>query len=219
MRKLLWIIGLLLAVIAAPRASADSFTYYTINFMGPAGTLFPTSGSIVYDNKKKAVNPFTSFTINWDGEVFDFTAAANQFNYLPGTHTLALFDISVPGCVGEKHETGFQPLIVAMVACAPDAIWAAQADVAANTASFSIQFTGGAFRIPYFVELECCTIPPPQVSARPGFDNGGGGLPLSIEDPPPPAVPEPGTGILLCAGIGLAFVLRGRKTRHPALNA
>jgi len=214
MRKSLWIVALLLAVVA-PSAYADTFTNYTITFMGPAGTLFPASGSIVYDSTSGALNPFASFKVSWDGEVFDYTALANQFNYVSGTQTQALFNTSVAGCSGAA---GYQALIDAMVACSPDAIWAAQADVAANTASFSIQFTGGAYRIPYFADLECCTIPLPGVSARPGYDNGGGGLPLSIQDPPSTAVPEPGTAAMMCAGIGLALVLLKRKTR-PAFLA
>ncbi len=169
MRKSLWIAALLIAVVA-PTAYADTFTNYTITFMGPAGTLFPASGSIVYDSTAGALNPFASFKVSWDGEVFDYTAIANQF------------------------------------------------DVAVNTASFSIQFTGGAYRIPYFADLECCTIPLPGVSARPGYDNGGGGLPLSIQDPLSTAVPEPGTAALMCAGIGLALLIRRRKTR-PAFLA
>jgi len=217
MRKTLWIIALALAFSASPRAQADSFTDYTINFMGPAGTLFPVSGTIVYDSTPGALNPFATFTVSWDGETFDFAPIANQYNYLYGTHTPASFNTSVAGCTGT---TGYQPLIVAMVSCSPDAIWAAQADTSANTASFSIQFTGGAYQIPYFVDLECCTIPPPDVSARPGYANGGGGLPLSIVDPPPAAIPEPGTGVLLSVGIVLiVLVVRRRKTRWPALSA
>ena len=220
MRKSFWIIALValvLAVGAAPRAQADSFTDYTINFMGPAGTLFPVSGTIVYDNTPGALNPFATFTVSWDGETFDFAPIANQYNYLAGTQTPALFNTSVAGCTGT---TGYQQLIVAMAACSSDAVWAAQADTAANSASFSIQFKGGAYQIPYFVDLECCTIPPPDVSARPGYTNGGGGLPLSIVDPPPAAIPEPGTGVLLSAGMGLlVLILRRRTTRRPALSA
>jgi hypothetical protein len=117
-----------------------------------------------------------------------------------------MFNTSLPGCSGA---TGFQSLIVAMAACSPDAIWAAQADTTANTASFSIEFTGGGVSIPPFVDLECCTIPPPIVSARPGYTNGGGGLPLSIVDPPV-AISESGTGVLLCAGLALVLVMRKR---------
>jgi hypothetical protein len=216
MKKSFWVIALLLAASVSPSAHADTYTNYTIAFLGPSGTLLPTSGSIVYDNTPGALNPFSSFKVSWDAEVFDYTAIANQYNYLFGTHTPALFNTSLAGCTGA---TGYQPLIVAMVACSPDAIWAAQADVAANTASFSIEFTGGAVHIPYFVDLECCAISPPAVSSRPGYANGGGGLPLSIADPPTIAAPEPGTFAMLFAGIGLVLVMRRRKTRRPALSA
>jgi hypothetical protein len=211
--------AILLAVsvlsILSSGAYADTFDDYTITFLGPTGTLFPTSGTIVYDDTPGALNPFSSFTVNWDGEVFDYTAIANQYDYLYGTHTPATFNTSVAGCTGA---TGYQTLIVAMVGCSPDAIWAAQADTAANTASFSIEFTGGAYHIPPFVDLECCTIPLPGVSARPGYANGGGGLPLMISEPPM-AVPEPGTGALVWAGIGLALVMRKRIAQRPALTA
>jgi hypothetical protein len=214
MRKLLCFMAVLLAASFSPRAHADTFTDYTINFLGPAGTLFPSSGTIVYDNTPGALNPFSAFTVKWDGETFDFTAIANQYNYLFGTNTPALFNTSVPGCTGT---TGYQSLIVAMVACSPDAIWAAQASAGANTASFSIEFPGVTGGIPSFVDLECCTIPPPLVSAQPGYGNGGGGLPLAIVDPPPTAVPEPGTAVLICTGIVLALVMRKRKARRLAL--
>jgi len=214
MRKLFCLVAVLLATSVSPRVHADTFTDYTINFLGPVGTLFPTSGTIVYDNTPGALNPFSSFVVNWDGETFDFAAIANQYNYVFGTQTQALFSTSVPGCTGAS---GFQSLIVAMVACAPDAVWAAQADTNANTASFSILFPGGTGGIPGFVDLECCTIPPPLVSARPGYDNGGGGLPLTIVDPPPTYVPEPGTAALVCAGIVLVLVMRKRKARDAAL--
>jgi hypothetical protein len=220
MKKFLGIITLLVAVsvpaLLSPVVYADTFTDYTINFLGPAGTLFPTSGTIVYDSTAGAVKPFTSFSVSWDGEVFDFAAIANQYNYLAGTQTLATFNTSVPGCTGAS---GYQSLIVAMVACAPDAVWAAQADTAANTASFSILFPAVSGGIPAFADLECCTIPPPTVSARPGYTNGGGGLPLTIVDPPPSVVPEPGTAAMVFVGFGLAWLARKRLGRRAALIA
>jgi hypothetical protein len=210
MRKITWVAALVFAAgacsILLPSAHADAFTDYTINFLGPVGTLFPTSGTIVYDRTPHRLNPFARFVVTWDGEVFDFTAIANQYNYVAGTHTPAMFNTSLPGCTGPG---GFQSLILAMVACSPDAVWAAQADTAANTASFSILFTGGGVSLPPFVDLECCTIPPPIVSARPGYTNGGGGLPLSIVDPPA-VISESGTGVLLSAGLALLLVMRKR---------
>ncbi|HET7109217.1 MAG TPA: PEP-CTERM sorting domain-containing protein [Candidatus Acidoferrum sp.] len=216
MRKQLFLLAVLLAVSISPRAHADTFTDYTINFLGPAGTLFPTSGIIVYDNTPGALNPFSDFTVKWDGESFNFAAIANQYNYLAGSQTPALFNTSLPGCTGA---TGLQILIVAMVACAPDAIWAAQADTAANTASFTIAFPGVLDGIPIFADLLCCAIPPPTISARPGYDNGGGGLPLTITDPPRTTIPEPGTAALLCVGFGVAVLLGKRKVRRPVLTA
>src|SRR5258708_11211812 len=91
MRKTLWIIALALAFSASPRAQADSFTDYTINFMGPAGTLFPVSGTIVYDITPGALNPFATCTVKWDGETFDFSPISNQYNYLSLQHTPSPF--------------------------------------------------------------------------------------------------------------------------------
>jgi len=219
MKKFLGIITLLVAVsvsaLLSPVVYADTFTDYTINFLGPAGTVFPTSGTIVYDSTPGALNPFAGFSVSWDGEVFDFASIANQYNYLAGTQTPAMFNTSVPGCTG----AGYQSLIVAMVACAPDAVWAAQADTAAGTAGFSILFPGVSGGIPGFVDMECCTLSPSTVSARPGYTNGGGGLPLTIVDPPPSVVPEPGTAALVFVGFGLAWLARKRLGRRAAVTA
>lgn len=210
MRKSLWIIfTVLFLAIGATNAHADTYIDYTINFMGPPGTVLPTEGTIVYDLTPGVLDPFSQFTVRWDGEFFDYTPAANQFNYLYGTHDPAYFDTSSGSCAGV---TGYQPLIVIMVKCT--GIWAAQADVANDTWGFSIEYHG---RFPYFVDNECCTLPEPEVSTRPGFENGGGGLPFSIT-PSPTAVPEPGTGIPLLIGIGLVLMMRKRKTQRLSLT-
>ncbi len=61
---------------AAPNAHADSLTDGTINFTVTSGSPTPT-GSFVFDN---TTSTFTSFTVDWDGLVFDFTALANNLS-------------------------------------------------------------------------------------------------------------------------------------------
>jgi hypothetical protein len=69
MRKSLWIIlAVLIAAIGAPVAYADSFTDGTITFTVSSGGPTPT-GSFVIDN---GTGLFTSFSVSWNGEVYDF---------------------------------------------------------------------------------------------------------------------------------------------------
>ena len=75
MRKSLLIIpGLLLfAAIGTPIAIADTITDGTLNFTVSTGKPTPT-GSFVFDN---TTSTFMSFVVSWNGELFDFTSAAN----------------------------------------------------------------------------------------------------------------------------------------------
>jgi hypothetical protein len=69
MRKSLWIIlAVLIVAIGAPVAYADSFTDGTITFTVSSGGP-DASGSFVIDN---ATGQFTSFLVNWNGNVYDF---------------------------------------------------------------------------------------------------------------------------------------------------
>ena len=54
-----------------PCALADSLTVGTITFTAAQGSI-PTAGSFVFDN---TTNVYTSFTITWDGAVFDYVAS------------------------------------------------------------------------------------------------------------------------------------------------
>jgi PEP-CTERM motif len=63
-------------------ARADVITDYTITFTQTEGSPAPTSGQFVYDN---TLNTFTSFTVDWDSEVLNFTAAANAGPSSAGT--------------------------------------------------------------------------------------------------------------------------------------
>src|SRR5260370_1013455 len=70
---------------AAPNAHADSFTDGIINFTVTSGSPTPT-GSFVFDN---TTNAFTSFTVDWDGAVYDFSTS---------TITLAILGTSGGWC-------------------------------------------------------------------------------------------------------------------------
>src|ERR1700746_630581 len=75
MRKSLWIVlALLVVVVGAPVARADSFTDGTINFTGYGMPFIAPTGSFVFDN---TTGKFTSFTVNWNGLTIDFASAAN----------------------------------------------------------------------------------------------------------------------------------------------
>ena len=54
-----------------PCALADSLTVGTITFTAAQGSI-PTAGSFVFDN---TTNVYNSFTITWDGAVFDYVAS------------------------------------------------------------------------------------------------------------------------------------------------
>jgi hypothetical protein len=71
MRKSLWIIlAAVFMAICAPYAHADSTIDGTLNFTVSSGSPTP-SGSFVFDN---TTSTFTSFTVDWDGAVFNFAA-------------------------------------------------------------------------------------------------------------------------------------------------
>ena len=56
--------------LAAPNAVADSIIDGTLNFTVTSGSPSPT-GSFVFDN---TTNAFTSFTVDWDGVVYNYAA-------------------------------------------------------------------------------------------------------------------------------------------------
>jgi hypothetical protein len=72
MGKSLWIIAMLFAAIVGPNARAGTITDGTFNFTVTSGGGPTPTGSFVWDN---TTNTFTSFTIQWDGAVFDFSTS------------------------------------------------------------------------------------------------------------------------------------------------
>jgi hypothetical protein len=79
MNRPLWSIPVLLffASIAAPDAHADTLVNATLDFTLSHGGPTP-SGSFVFDFTK---DEFTSFLVNWDGNVYDFSSEDNADNY------------------------------------------------------------------------------------------------------------------------------------------
>jgi hypothetical protein len=74
---------LLMLAVAAPRARADLITVGTFDFTATSGSPTP-AGSFVFDD---TLNKITSFTINWNGTVYNF-----EDNFL-----FTLAELSAPG--------------------------------------------------------------------------------------------------------------------------
>ena len=72
---------LLSTAICAPAAYADTIIDGTFDFTVPYGGPAPT-GSFVFDS---TTSVFTSFTIDWDGVVYDFTSPANIVGFATAT--------------------------------------------------------------------------------------------------------------------------------------
>jgi hypothetical protein len=84
MRKSLWImLAVLIAAIGVPTAHADSITNGTFNFTVTIGSPPPT-GSFVWDSTTSTWN---SFSIDWDGLVFNFAPLFPNLGALPTTGT------------------------------------------------------------------------------------------------------------------------------------
>jgi hypothetical protein len=96
MRKSLWLaLAALSLAVFSPAAHADLITDGTLTFTPTFGSPTPT-GSFVYGD---TTNTWTSFTVDWDGVVFDFGAALNG-----SKTTLAAFNAISPSWCGEAPE-------------------------------------------------------------------------------------------------------------------
>jgi len=96
-RKLRFLLSLVVLISAASGA-----TIYDINFTLTTGTVAPTFGQFTYDSTSQT---FSSFTVDWNGGVFDLTASANDPNTdslnCPGSTATAAFAfafLSGTGC-------------------------------------------------------------------------------------------------------------------------
>jgi hypothetical protein len=163
---------LALALLAATTVCAQDQTY-TFSFQGASDTLFPTQASIDYNLAPGALNPFNLFSITWDGHLFDFTQVANQFNYFPGSFAPLYFDTTNAGC--DPGIVGMQPEIVILTRCTSNARWAARS-IAGASIGFSL-----FYQPVYFADGEPSD---GQASAEAGYDNGGGGLPFTVNMTP-----------------------------------
>jgi hypothetical protein len=78
-----YLIVLMMLAVTVPRARADLITEGTFDFTATSGSPTPT-GSFVFDD---TLNKITSFTINWNGAVYNF-----EDNFL-----FTLAELSAPG--------------------------------------------------------------------------------------------------------------------------
>ena len=96
MRKSLWLaLAALSLAVFSPTAHADAITDGTLTFTVGFGGPTPT-GSFVYDD---TTNTWTSFTVDWDGVVFDFGVPLNG-----SKTTLADFNAISPEWCGEAPD-------------------------------------------------------------------------------------------------------------------
>lgn len=178
---------LIAAALGAKAAKADpiDLTTYTINFTGTG--LLPTAGSFTYDPDTPN---FTSFSVTYDGLIFDLTSSANAPN-LQG---------SLPGCLTGK--AGAEATFALLTDCTPPPTgythqWYAIIKFSLLNFSFQDTDTGGNG---IFIN----TI---DTTATPIFSTGG------FSAAPATTVPEPTSlmpaTLLLCALVARKRLVQG----------
>jgi hypothetical protein len=100
MQKFLWVIlTALLVAFGVPAAHADTVTDGTLNFTLISGGPVPTQGSFVFDN---STSLFLSYTVNWNGAVYNFAPQADIVGFTIATETTNGFcgvgPLGAPGC-------------------------------------------------------------------------------------------------------------------------
>ncbi|MFY9730537.1 MAG: PEP-CTERM sorting domain-containing protein [Candidatus Acidiferrales bacterium] len=119
MRKSLWIIlAVLLVAIGAPVSHADTSTDYTLSFILTDGSPNAASGgTVIFDN---TTGLFTTFLVNWDGVVFDFSgdslptsaswiacaSSAGAACPSPASVPDAFYFCELSGCLGQSPAAG-----------------------------------------------------------------------------------------------------------------
>jgi hypothetical protein len=157
---------------------------YTMDFNLSSGSILPTSGSFTYDS---STSTFTSFDVEWDGDTFDLTSAANTSPYLPAY-------INQP-CILSGSSTGPQEVFNLMTNC-PAAYWVANdSSVSATAPSFLMDVGAEGSITSYGISvLDPAGPTPPPTTATGGFAST--------------IVPEPSTTAFMM--IGLCLVMRRR---------
>jgi hypothetical protein len=194
MRKSLWFIFVVLFVtIGTPHAQADSVTDYKITFTctippGP-DCLSPTSGSFEYDNTK---NQFTSFQVVFDGLTFDLTVGANN----PA-------GLGTAPCTGTA--TGPQAALAIMTTCATDPAtnWTGVVITGDQVFFRFLNFTDNNNFIEIFDGMDPSLVP---IGTPDNASNGTFTTSITTHI----ATPEPGSDVLVLAGMGLVLVMRKR---------
>jgi hypothetical protein len=189
MRKSLWIVGLVFAVIAAPNTRADVTENYTITFTG--GPPIPTSGTFTYDSTTPS---FSNFQVIFDGRDFDFTSTANN----PLDNINPQINTGGPSCIGGT--TGPQAVFDLLTACTSIAYWDSVSLSFSNPEEVAFGFdasdsNGNIGMTGYYYNGD------PSASFNQPYVSGGFTTAA--------VTPEPGTAILWFTGIVLMIV--GRK--------
>ena len=90
MRRALWIVlAAVIVAMAVPTAHADVITDGSFTFTATFGSPDATGGSFVFDD---TTDTYSTFTVNWDGVVFDWTDFSNTLISTTGTWCAAAPD-------------------------------------------------------------------------------------------------------------------------------
>jgi hypothetical protein len=200
MRKTLWVIlAVLFVASVAPRAHADTFTNYAINFTLSGGSPAPSTATFVYDN---TLATFTSADVLWNGITFNFLLTANGGVNNP-------FTLSGANCVGTG--TGAQATVSLLTACQTTAgttfLWGngATGSPSGSYAYFDA-FDAAGNNIYEAVTLSTAST---DCGLDPLKDCATGSFSASTVNAS--SVPEPGAGFLTLLGIGSGWVMRKRS--------
>jgi hypothetical protein len=149
MRKPLWMLLTVLALMVASNVRADDTTAYAIHFsLDPSDGIgpLPTAGSFVYDN---TTNQFVSFKVDWDGFAFDLTSSANN----------PVVNSPAPPCPGTH---GPEATLGMMTTCAAGYQWNGVGVYGFPCGSYFSNQVGFFFTAPFKMNIEAkTTVPPP----------------------------------------------------------
>lgn len=198
MRKTLWVIlAVLFVASVAPRAHADTFTNYAINFTLSGGSPAPSTATFVYDNTTAT---FTSADVVWNGITFNFLLTTNGGVNNP-------FTLSGANCIGTG--TGAQATVNLLTACQTATgttfQWGTGAFDPSGTYAYLDALDAAGNNI---YEAATVSAASTNCSQDPGTDCATGSF--SAKTVSASNVPEPGAGFLTLLGIGSGWVMRKR---------
>jgi hypothetical protein len=193
----------LLAIVAVSLPAHATAIEYSIDFtLSEFSVLLPTSGSFDYD----PTVGFTNFIVNWDGQTFDLTTAANDLTLIADPPT---------GCgptgSGYQPAYAFQILTGTAAGCDAHYAWAGTNSDFLGYDEFSFVLNpGGTSRSQDVIAQEN------PISSGPFYDVASGSWTVTEESST--SAPEPGTlGMMLFGGLAFAGTKLGtaaRRRRH-----